>query len=304
MQRLKGLYKLARPFNALSGALAVFLGGYVAGTGEWLNVGLAGLVAFLVTGAGNAWNDYLDIEIDKINQPQRALPSGIVSPLAAVRLSLVLTAVALLISAFINLPSFLIVLVFSIILYLYSWKLKSTVLMGNLTVAITSAMTVIFGGAAAGNVRPTLWLAVIITTAILGREILKTIADYEGDLRQQCRTIATVWGKRTARIFFYVLTGVTVWVMLVPYLIKIYREQLSFCTVLNVCSLFAPFADVLPVYRPVYAYVVAFGVFPVVVYVILQVKRGVPGSRLEQLSQLLKYDFLVWFVAVILGATG
>ena len=304
MQRLKGLYKLTRPFNGFNGALAVLLGGYVAGTGHWLNIGLAALVAFLVTGAGNAWNDYLDIEIDKINQPHRALPSGIVSPRAAVLLSLSLTAVALAISAFINLPSFLIVLVFSLILYLYSWKLKSTVLMGNLTVAVTSAMTVIFGGAAAGNVRPTLWLAVIITTAILGREILKTIADYEGDLRQQCRTIATVWGKRTARIFFYVLTGITVWVMLVPYLIKVYREQISFCTVLDVCRLFAPFADILPVYRPVYAYIVAFGVFPVVVYVILQVKRGVPGSRLEQLSQILKYDFLVWFVAVILGATG
>jgi len=304
MKQLKGLYKLARPFNAFSGALAVFLGGYVAGTGEWLNVALAALVAFLVTSAGNSWNDYLDIEIDKINQPQRALPAALVSPRAAVVLSLVLTALGLVISAFINLPSFLIVLIFSIILYVYSWKLKSTVLMGNLTVAVTSAMTVIFGGTAAGNVRPTLWLAVIITTAILGREVLKTIADYEGDLRQQVNTIATVWGKRTARVFFYVTTGITVWVMLVPYLIKVYREDLSFCTVLNVCRIFAPFADVLPVYNPIYAYIVAFGVFPVVVYVMLQVKRGVPGRRLERLSQILKYDFLIWFVAVILGATG
>lgn len=304
MKQIKGLYKLARPFNAFSGALAVFLGGYVAGTGEWLNVTLAAVVAFLVTGAGNSWNDYLDIEIDKINQPHRALPAGFVSPSAAVGLSIILTVIALVISAFINLPSFLIVLSFSIILYIYSWKLKSTVLMGNLTVAVTSAMTVIFGGTAAGNVRPTLWLAVIITTAILGREVLKTIADYEGDLRQQVNTIATVWGKRTARVFFYVTTGITVWVMLVPYLIKVYREQISFCSVLNVCKIFAPFADVLPVYNPVYAYIVAFGVFPVVVYVMLQVKRGVPGRRLERLSQLLKYDFLIWFVAVILGATG
>ncbi|HZD11461.1 MAG TPA: geranylgeranylglycerol-phosphate geranylgeranyltransferase [Candidatus Binatia bacterium] len=304
MKQIKGLYKLARPFNAFSGALAVFLGGYVAGTGEWLKVALAAVVAFLVTGAGNSWNDFLDIEIDKINQPHRALPAGFVSPRAAVILSLVLTGAALAIAAFINLWSFLIVLSFSIILYVYSWKLKSTVLMGNLTVAVTSAMTVIFGGTAAGNVRPTLWLAVIITTAILGREVLKTIADYEGDLRQQVNTIATVWGKRTARIFFYVTTGITVWVMLVPYLIKIYREDLSFCSVLNVCRIFAPFADVLPVYNPVYAYIVAFGVFPVVVYVMLQVKRGVPGRQLERLSQILKYDFLIWFVAVIVGAAS
>jgi geranylgeranylglycerol-phosphate geranylgeranyltransferase len=301
MLQIKGLYKLARPFNAVNGAIAVFLGGYVAGTGEWLKIALAALVAFLVTSSGNAWNDYLDIEIDKINQPHRALPAGIISPPAAVIFSLGLTVLSLVVAAFINLNSFLIVLVFSVILYVYSWKLKSTVLMGNLTVAVTSAMTVIFGGTAAGNVRPTLWLAVIITTGILGREVLKTIADYEGDLKQHCRTIATVWGKRTARIFFYVLTGVTIWVMLVPYLIRIYREEISLCSVFNVCRFFAPFADVLPVYHPIYAYIVAFGVFPVVAYVILEVNRGVPGRRLEQLSQLLKYDFLVWFAAVVLG---
>ncbi|MBK7917309.1 MAG: UbiA family prenyltransferase [Chloroflexi bacterium] len=34
----------------------------------------------LFPSAANAWNDYMDIEIDKINQPQRPLPSGMVSP--------------------------------------------------------------------------------------------------------------------------------------------------------------------------------------------------------------------------------
>ena len=37
MNLAKGLYRLARPFNALSGTLVVFLGGYVAGTGAWLH---------------------------------------------------------------------------------------------------------------------------------------------------------------------------------------------------------------------------------------------------------------------------
>ena len=60
--------------------------------------------------------------------------------------------------------------------------------------------------------------------------------------------------------------------------------------------------ELLPVYNSIYAYIVAFGVFPVVVYVVLNVRRGVSGRRLEQLSQLLKYDFLVWFLAVVLGA--
>ncbi|GMQ78487.1 MAG: geranylgeranylglycerol-phosphate geranylgeranyltransferase [Anaerolineae bacterium] len=276
MKKLLALYKLARPFNGLTGAMAVFLGGYVAGTGEWVNVALAALVVFLITGAGNAWNDYLDVDIDKINQPQRVLPSGLISPKTAWIFSLILTGTGLFIAAFIGLAAFLVALLVSIALYLYSWKLKSTVLMGNATVAAISALSVVFGGVAAGNVLPTLLLAAIIGVAILGREVLKTLADYEGDLKLKCKTVSTAWGRRYARIVFFILAAVTGWIMLVPYLVD--------------------------VYKPVYAYIVAFGVFPVLIYVILRVTRNSSGKQLERLSQLMKLDFMVWFVAVILGA--
>jgi geranylgeranylglycerol-phosphate geranylgeranyltransferase len=276
MEQIKGLYKLSRPLSTLSGVLAVVLGGYVAQTGEWFKVGLAGLATLLVSAAANAWNDYLDIEIDKINQPQRPLPSGLVSLPAARNFSLWASLAALIISAFINLPAFLIAVFFVGLLYLYSWKLKSTVLIGNATIALTSGFSAIYGGVAAGNVRPSLWLALIIGTAIMGREVLKTLADYEGDLREHCRTVATVWGKRRARIVFYVLAAATIWVMLLPYL----RD----------------------VYEPIYATIVAAGVFPVIFYILMRVTQDRTGAQLEKLSQLMKYDFLIWFVAVILGA--
>ena len=55
-------------------------------------------------------------------------------------------------------------------------------------------------------------------------------------------------------------------------------------------------------YRPIYAYIVALGVFPVAYYVIVRVHHERTGPQLERLSQLLKYDFLIWFAAVLLGA--
>lgn len=277
MNKVKALYKLARPFNALTGALAVILGGYVAGTGDWGKVGLAAIVTFLVTGAGNSWNDYLDVEIDKINQPNRVLPSGQISRKSAWILALVLTILALIISAFINTPAFIIALSASVILFIYSWKLKSTVLMGNATVALISALSVVFGGIAGGNIRPTLMLAGIIAVAILGREVLKTLADYEGDLRQRVSTVATSWGRRKARIVFYLLAAATGWVMLLPYL--------------------------LDVYDAIYAYIVAFGVYPILLYAVVRVSRHSSGRQLERISQLMKMDFMIWFVAVILGVT-
>ncbi|MCA9943078.1 MAG: geranylgeranylglycerol-phosphate geranylgeranyltransferase [Anaerolineales bacterium] len=278
LNELKGLYKISRPFTTLTGGLAVLLGGYVAGTGAWGKVALAILATWFITAAANAWNDYRDIEIDKINQPKRPLPSGLVSPRSALIFSLVMTAVSILLAAFINQTAFVIALVSAVMLYIYSWRLKSTVLMGNAIVAVISAMSAIFGGIAAGNPRPSLWLAAIIASAIMGREVLKTLADYEGDLRQRCRTVATVWGRRPARIVFYILGAATLVVMMVPYL--------------------------LDVYRPVYALVVALGVYPVLFYVLVRVTRDRTGPQLEKLSQLMKYDFMIWFLAVLLGAAS
>jgi geranylgeranylglycerol-phosphate geranylgeranyltransferase len=277
VNKLRALYRLARPFNAISGALAVFLGGYVARTGAWDKVAMAALVTLLMTGAGNAWNDYLDVEIDKINQPHRVLPSGLVKPQVAWIFALVLTGLALVIAAFINLPAFIVALLAATILLVYSWKLKSTVLVGNATVAAMSALSIVFGGIAAGNVVPTLLLAFIVAVAIMGREVLKTLADYEGDLRQRVRTISTAWGRRPARIVFFLFAAATGWVMMLPYL--------------------------LDVYKPVYAYIVALGVYPVLFYAVTKVTRLSTGRQLERVSQVMKLDFLVWFVAVLLGAS-
>lgn len=276
MKQIKALYKLSRPLSSLSGALAVLIGGYVAGTGAWDKIVLACVTTLLLAGSANAWNDYLDVEIDRVNQPQRPLPAGLISLRQAKYFSFTLAGLTLLLAAFINLPAFLIVLASNGLLYFYSMRLKSTVLMGNATVAAISALSAVFGGVAAGNVWPTLWLAVIIATAIMGREVLKTLADYEGDLRQRCRTIATVWGRRPARVVFYLLAAATLMVMMIPYLFH--------------------------VYRPVYAYIVVLGVYPVIFYILLRVSHYRTGPQLEKLSQLMKYDFLVWFLAVVLGA--
>lgn len=277
MGQIKALYKISRPLTSLSGGLAVFLGGYVAGTGEWLKILLAFLTTLLVAASANAWNDYLDVEIDRINQPRRPLPSGLVSLRSARLFSFCMALLSLLTAALINIPALLIALFSNALLYFYSMKLKSTVLMGNATVAMISAMSAIFGGVAAGNVKPSLWLALIIACAIMGREVLKTLADYEGDLRQRCRTIATVWGRRPARVVFFVLIAATLLVMIMPHLLNLYR--------------------------PIYGYMVALGVYPVVLYIALRVTRDRTGPQLERLSQLMKYDFLIWFMAVFLGAT-
>lgn len=273
---LKGYYRLGRPINALAGIIAVILSGYVAGPISWWPVIMAAITVLLITVSTNAWNDYIDIEIDKINKPRRPLPSGEISPRGALLFSIVGTAISLVIAAFINQPAFLIAFGSNILLYLYSWKLKCTVLSGNIAVATVIALCFIFGGVAAGNIQPVLMLAVTVFFAMMGREILKTMADYKGDLQQNCRTIATVWGKSIARVFVIIFLGITAVLILATFFI----EQ----------------------YSPVYLYLVIFGVYPVFTYIAINSKNTYSGKILEQLSLLMKYVFFIWFLAVALGA--
>lgn len=277
IKTFKGLYKISRPLSTLTGVLAVILGGYVAGTGAWDKIALAALATLFVSAAANAWNDYRDIDIDRINQPQRPLPSGMVSPRAVLIFSIILAVLSVGLAALISPTALLIAVASNVLLYVYSVWLKSTVLLGNATVALISAMSPVFGGVAAGNVRPSLWLGAIIFVGILGREVLKTLADYDGDQAHHVRTISTAIGPRAARTVFFFLLGATAIVMLAPYLAGHYHA--------------------------VYAWIVALGVFPVAIYVIIRVTRERTGPQLERLSQLLKYDFLIWFVAVLLGAS-
>jgi len=273
---IKQYYRLSRPINALAGCLAVFLSAYVADAASWWPVILAALTVLFITISTNAWNDYLDIEIDRINKPERPLPAGLISPRGALIFSIVGSALSLVTAAFINLPAFLIAFGSNILLYLYSRNLKCTVLFGNAAVASIIALCFIFGGVAAGNVAPTLMLAVTVFFAIMGREILKTMADYKGDFRQNCGTIATSWGKKTAGVFVKIFIGITAAAMLLTH----FSER----------------------YNPVYLIIVIVVIFPLLAYIALNARHNVDSRTLERNSTFMKYGFFIWFIAVALGA--
>ena len=135
--KIKSLFSLTRPLNVLITFLVVIVGAVICIGQEYslLKIILAGISAALIAGAGNVINDVIDLSSDKINHPKRPLPSGkITSPEAVIEYTL-LTTVALLLSAFINIIALVIVSVTWVLLFLYSYKLKRVPLVGNLTVA-------------------------------------------------------------------------------------------------------------------------------------------------------------------------
>src|SRR6056297_3992562 len=90
----RGLLELTRPINVIAASVLTFIGSFIAGgvSEEPMAVVAAIGATGLAVGAGNAINDYFDREIDRINQPERAIPRGAVSPRGALAFSVVLFA--------------------------------------------------------------------------------------------------------------------------------------------------------------------------------------------------------------------
>lgn len=79
MFRQIGLYiKLIRPVNFIIAFVSIMVAGFICKSGNY-NFSILIIAAFAgaLTGAGgNVINDYFDYDIDKINRPNRVLPSG------------------------------------------------------------------------------------------------------------------------------------------------------------------------------------------------------------------------------------
>lgn len=192
------LIEMMRPFNCLMGAIAGFVGALlVVGpqiSGFYLPVLFALFAIFVITGAGNVFNDYADVEADKVNRPSRPIPSGKVSRGSALAFSIVLFALGILAACFLNWICFFIAVFNSFVLILYSFVLQHKLLLGNVAIGYLVGSIFLFGGASIGNVSLLaipLILAVLAMLATISREIVKDLEDMEGDRKSFLKRITT-----------------------------------------------------------------------------------------------------------------
>ena len=99
-----------------------------------------------------ALNDYIDQEIDEYIHPERAIPSGKVSPKSILTFSILIFLFSLFLSFFINIICFGIVVISILLLFIYEKFFKNQGLVGNISVAFLSSMTFVFGGASTGKI--------------------------------------------------------------------------------------------------------------------------------------------------------
>ncbi|MCF7827145.1 MAG: geranylgeranylglycerol-phosphate geranylgeranyltransferase, partial [Candidatus Marinimicrobia bacterium] len=174
---------ILRPLNLLQATLAVVLTTAFLGELEQTNILILLILSVITINAGgNIINDIYDLEIDRINRPDRPLPSGAMSVKQARIYLIFLFAAGSLFSWSISLQAFIIAGLISIpTLIAYSACFKRQPLIGNLTVSFMLGLAFIYVGSAFGNIPATLVMAALAFGFTLIREIVKDLEDMEGD---------------------------------------------------------------------------------------------------------------------------
>ena len=161
----------------------------------------------LITAAGYVINDYYDIKIDYVNKPDRVVVGKFLKRRSIIILHATLNTLGvlagLLVSWQIGLINFLVVG----LLWLYSNQLKRLPLLGNLTVALLTGLSVFV---VYMLYRESIFLfatyAFFAFFISLIREIIKDMEDVEGDKKFDCKTLPITIGIRKSKLVIYLIS--------------------------------------------------------------------------------------------------
>lgn len=212
---------LSRPLTSLMIGLAVVTAALIEVGRDFntLPVFLGFAIAFLFGTAGNAINDYLDYENDKINHPERPIPSGELKPEQALNFSIIFFSGSLLLSIYLSsitgFEVFLVVIVALASQIAYEKRFKQEKIIGNIIIGTQTALAFIFGGIIVGRTIITGVIAVAVFLSIVGREIVKDIEDVRGDRGRV--TLPMKLGIKRAGIVASLLIILAVLISPVPY---------------------------------------------------------------------------------------
>lgn len=220
---------ILRPVNGLMAGAAVFVGGFVTvradawGTaGDWGAAALGAAAAAAAAGAANALNDYADREADRTNRPERPIPSGALSPRAALGTAVAAYVVSLGLAALVNAQALTLAAVWAALTLFYSLALKGVPVVGNLVVAAVAATPLLMGGLTQGRGRGALIPCALAFLMHLARELVKDAEDVEGDRRAGVGTFAVRCGPgasiTAARVALIGLIGLAA----VPFALRVY----------------------------------------------------------------------------------
>ncbi len=208
--RLATWYTFTRPFTLLPPAIGMISGGVTGwyAEGEALgpawrvvaNLILGAFMAAFLNAASNAINQVYDLDVDRINKPDRMIPSGRMSVREAHWVAWVLYAISLALALAINMQCFIIVVIAAALTIVYSMppmRTKRWGLAANLTIAVPRGLLLRLSG---WSTAKDIWfaeawyIASIFFLFLLGAASTKDFTDMEGDREGGCITLPIKYG--------------------------------------------------------------------------------------------------------------
>jgi len=274
---LNNIFLLTRPLNVIIAGLSVFIAATLSPQFTFsIDLLLAILSTACITAAANIINDIFDIEIDRLNQPNRILPSGKLSLEIARRSYYFFNLTGLILASLVNI-SLLVIAVFAVIcLYFYSSVYKRKILIGNFVVSLLSGIAFIYGAHSVGDWQAGVIPAIFSFLFHFGREIVKDMQDIEGDLAHSAITFAGRYGVVKSTLLVNIIFGILIVFLFVPYLINFYNLY--------------------------YIYIVVPGVVFFLLAVSISLWKRSDSVWLEKISVALKIDMFIGLIAIYIGA--
>lgn len=227
--KLKASIEIMRPINDLMGCLTIIIGilntrANVSTFFIILNIILGSLTYFLIAGSGMIINDIFDIEIDKINRPERPIPRGDITIREAKVLYGITLGLGILLSIinsiivnlwFINVA---IAAFFGFIGWLYAAYGKKSGFLGNIIVSVSFAIGLIYGAILNGLIIPWYIYFFFITafSLLMAREIIKGCEDIKGDEKEGVKTLAIKLGVKKASLISAVFDCIAIIFFILP----------------------------------------------------------------------------------------
>jgi len=183
------------------------------------------LASVLIAAAGYIINDYFDLNIDRVNKPEKNEIDRTIKRRWAIVQHIVLSLAGILISVYIDLTTRTFWLGISnficvLLLFGYSISLKKKLLIGNILISALTAWVIIvaflcyYRTMFCAGCDPAFYEVYVhrfIRIAILYagfafiisliREVVKDMEDMEGDARYGCRTMPIIWGIPASKMF-------------------------------------------------------------------------------------------------------
>lgn len=274
--------RLVRPGNALIAAAAVWLGwACLSLRPEWQLAFWGSLSMLLMVGGGNADNDALDLETDRVNRPQRPVAAGHIGRGAAWVTAFLLYAGAVL-SAWIGSPLHgLLAAVMAVLLIIYNRALKGRPLAGNLVISLLCGLAVYFVELpllvdfplTTTDSLPAAAFAFLVTFT---RELVKDAEDVAGDRAAGHRTYAVVRGTEATRTLALATMLLVVALLPAPVLFFGYHGTYLALIVLVGAPMLIPLLRILA-------------------------RRNAEPARFSRAQKLLKYFMLAGMISILAG---